>query len=179
MRQGAAVDPHHPSDWEAHGARMRRTRTIAKLWAMARQAGLDKAAVYELLSAAVGRRLQDGFGLTTCTDAEVAAGAQAVARAAGVPWATGRRAAPARRGRPRAAAALRPDGELRASLPQLQFLRTLTQELHWSEAECHGHFRQACGRAIPQSARDFARCIEMATQVKARRLAAARRGDAA
>ncbi len=170
------------SDGAAHLARVRRTRTIAKLWATARQAGFDKPRVYAIGTEALGRLLQEDFGITTCTDDEVTRFAAAVAHAAGQPWNDSGRRPGRRSGRRHAPAALRrPDGQLRPSLAAMQFLRTLVEELRWDGDECAGHFARACGKAVPQSAGDFARCIEMCKAVKRRRqlAAAAREGQLA
>lgn len=153
-----------------------RNRTIAAIWAVVRTHGRDDAWIYTEASAEVGRLLQPGFGLSTCTDQELGRILVRVKRALGSPMNEYRQRTTDHRPR-RRAPTVRADGEARVSSDQTRFERQLIEELHLSEAEVEGIFRRATGQYFTSRMSDHYKFVAALQSIKRRRVAAASRSE--
>lgn len=155
-----------------------RNRTIAAIWAIVRGQGKDEAWFYGLASEEMGRLLQGGFGITTCTDQELGRILLRVKRALGLPVQEyGRRRTEDGRQRTedrgqKAPKPMRVDGEVRVSLAQARLERDLIQELHLSGGEVEGIFTRATGKYFSSAMADHTKFIAGLQSVKRRRRAA-------
>jgi hypothetical protein len=151
-----------------------RNRTIAAIWAIVRGQGKDEAWFYGLASEEMGRLLQGGFGITTCTDQELGRILLRVKRALGLPVQEYRRGTrdEGRGTRQRTPKPLRSNGEVRVSLAQARLERDLIQELHLSGGEVEGIFTRATGKYFSSAMADHTKFIAGLQSVKRRRRAA-------
>jgi hypothetical protein len=149
------------------------------VWAVVRTHGRDDAWLYAEASAEIGRLLQAGFGLTTCTDQEIGRILVRVKRALGLPVQEYRRAGSRQRaeGRRQQAPAVRADGEARVSLAQTRFEQQLIEELHLSEGEVEGIFRKATGQYFSSRMSDHSKFVAALQSIKRRRSAAGPRSE--
>ncbi|MBI4241479.1 MAG: hypothetical protein HY613_07155 [Candidatus Rokubacteria bacterium] len=127
-----------------------------------------EARAYEIASQAVGRTLQPGFGLSTCTKIELIKIIDRLKAAIGQASGQHRMGprAPARTGRaPTGGNVVR-----LGSLAQFQLVQALQEELRLSDEELHGIVRRATGKEQPKRADDLRKIIEGLKAIKIRRL---------
>lgn len=144
----------------------------AKFALLIKRGTITQERAYELASAAVGRTLMPGFGLSTCTHAELIRILDAVAGKA-----MSSRQTAEGRGQRTAARPLRRDGEARVSLDQARLERELIQEMRLSDDEVEGIFRRATGQYFSSRMSDHHKFVAALESIKRRRLEAAEDRD--
>jgi hypothetical protein len=122
----------------------------------------------------VGRILTPGFGLSTCDRDELVRCVGAIKREAGLPGEQSAKSMAQSAGRhaPRAMRSA-PNVIRLASLAQIQFARTLEEQLHINMDEAQGIIRKAKLPGHPRTSRDVSVYIQALLSIKQRRLRAA------
>jgi hypothetical protein len=144
----------------------------AKVACLIKGGAISQEEAYRRASGAVGRTLVPGFGLSTCTHAELIKVLDAITGNNRTSPIENRKSSgpPARR--QRRPLPLREDGERRPSLGQWMFIRNLAEELRLSDDEFAGICRRATGKDHPTSSRDHQAMVGALKAIKARRLRA-------
>lgn len=143
-----------------------RTRVNAALWATAAQAGFDSARVHAIAAQALGRPMAEGFGLSTCDAHELGLVLEAVRWKAGISFTP-----PRGRSRSQRPPRLPREGNVAriATVAQLEFARSLEEQLHISPKEAAGIALRAKLPAHPRTSADVSRYIQALLSIKDRR----------